>query len=1718
MRERFGRIVAALSFGAITATAFSAIPSAMAVSYLDEDIAQSADASWHSVIVVMDDQQEADGAPARTTQEKTDHVENLVDMAATSQQAVLVALAEAEKADKAQNIESLFVVNAVTATVTKEVAIDLAKMPGVSEVLADQKIEADPVVDDSGARMSSVDGSAPMHLPWNLRQISVTEGLLGEYAGEGITVGIIDSGVDITHPALKDKWRGNTGDKAVSWFDTVGSETEPVDSTGHGTHVAGTILGSDPSGTGSLGVAPKANFIAARVFDENGDTSDSQLLKAMEWMLAPVDSNGVKHPELAPRVVNNSWGSSAANHLMRDALKEWRSAGILPVFSAGNQDLNNFGGSGSISQPGSFPEAFAVGALRSDDVVARFSLRGPSRYTDQVKPDISAPGVNIRSGWNKQTMKILTGTSMAAPHVTGVAALVLSANPNLTVDKLEEILRQSATPLTDAQHVEAPNHAYGAGKVNAALAIDMAKVDSTIGTVQGKVYVRGVDAGAPVITHNPIGVFYHATTTNVTAQVADDTGIASVTLKLANATGERTEAMTLIEGTKVDGTYGFVISPNTLKSDDVSYQICATDRTEKEACTLVHRFEQKDAVTVGWAEDFESGVAGFEMSGETPMWAWGRPAESLKKPTSGEKLVGVGLDGKGYPGLSDAVLLTPPIGLKDGQPAALTFKHWYDLDNYAFAVYDTAEVWVGEVGSDGEVTWETKPQLLFKNTSDWQRGYVDLTKYAGKTVRVMFGMRGAWKSEHATAGWFIDDMALEAIKTTTVPKVDKELAINKYASGRTVVDFAPIKDETISAYRLYRAHDDGTFTRVQELTGSDIGKYSVTFADYPTPQQGTYSYYVTAVAGEAESEPSEILQRTFTMGKEIKKFDFESDAQGWTSESDKGTVFERGVPALEDIDAYGKAPTSTQMRGKNPDSPNVFATVLNDYRKSKATYTLISPALDLSAYSDVTMYWQQWFNTRGRVGHDEWSTYDDDIAHIYVRQSEGEWKEIFKLDEAKVDEKDPEDKKTQLRTANAWHVDGVKIPAEYLGAKTQVKFELVSGSELTDFAGGWFLDDVMFADTVDATVPQPKLTASTSLALYDGDELTLPSLALTQAVTDASATATDSWVPAVGATVEFAERGTKVATEAGTGEYSLRSHAGEASLIAKAPGYKSAVETLQLVDGKAITQDFYLEKANAQNVTFTVKNKSGESVADARLSVYAKGSTAPVLAESAPEPVTAELLPGDYTLRAGAPGYVEVDLPLTVEEVQPAHVEIELAHAVGGESSWTSYDTGKAGAGLTTLNEGKTAAVRFDADADAHVTAARFFIFRSTVAQEFEWALWENDDRDGLPGRVLVGPMKARVDAGEGGSWVEVSTPYPIPVHGSYYISYTQLDGGKDRINLGVDSSSDGSEHNFKLINDAWVSPDENGQFMINAQVMSVTPDQPGEPDNPGTTDPGEPDNPGTTDTEPPVCAAVDRPSIPANGTGLLGEFTGDRFADLWAVDREGNLRRYQGGASGAFSGGAIVDCDAGHFTSIVAIPDKNGDGRGDALVGYPDGKMFFYYSQGDGFLTQGSQVGHGWTNMDNIVYAGKMGSTQTEYVVARHVPSGDLYRYVLTSRGMKSGVKIGHGWGAMNVILGPGDMNGDRNADIVGIRSDGKMFFYAGDREGQIKLTGQIGHGWQNFVDAVIPGDVNGDGRFDLVGIREDGKLFTYFNMGKGYWNAPVEGGHGWHNIALIG
>src|SRR5690606_26520158 len=149
----------------------------------------------------------------------------------------------------------------------------------------------------------------------------------------------------------------------------------------------------------------------------------------------------------------------------------WRNAEIFPEFSAGNTTLTNPGGPGSIAVPANYPESFATGASDINNKVASFSLRGPSPY-GEVKPDIIAPGVNIRSsvpgsgyegGWN--------GTSMSGPAVAAVAALLRQVNADLTVDEMEQVLLDTATPLTDAEYPETPNHGYGYGLVDAYAAV-----------------------------------------------------------------------------------------------------------------------------------------------------------------------------------------------------------------------------------------------------------------------------------------------------------------------------------------------------------------------------------------------------------------------------------------------------------------------------------------------------------------------------------------------------------------------------------------------------------------------------------------------------------------------------------------------------------------------------------------------------------------------------------------------------------------------------------------------------------------------------------------------------------------------------------------------------------------------------------------------------------------------------------------------------------------------------------------------------------------------------------------------------------------------------------------------------------------------------------------------------------------------------------------------
>jgi hypothetical protein len=229
-------------------------------------------------------------------------------------------------------------------------------------------------------------------------------------------------------------------------------------------------------------VAPDATWIAAQGC-ENTTCSTSDLIASAQWMLAPTDQYGQNpRPDLRPQILNNSWaGGGGGDDWYSGYTAAWRAAGIFPVFAAGNK----IGGAEceSISSPGDYPDVLAVGATDSSDTVAGFSRRGPTK-DGRVKPDLSAPGVDIVSAYmgSPDRYASLQGTSMAAPHVAGLIALLWSANPTLIgdYDATYALLTATTKKIDDSRCGDSPgqpNNLYGYGRVQAYEAMARATVD-----------------------------------------------------------------------------------------------------------------------------------------------------------------------------------------------------------------------------------------------------------------------------------------------------------------------------------------------------------------------------------------------------------------------------------------------------------------------------------------------------------------------------------------------------------------------------------------------------------------------------------------------------------------------------------------------------------------------------------------------------------------------------------------------------------------------------------------------------------------------------------------------------------------------------------------------------------------------------------------------------------------------------------------------------------------------------------------------------------------------------------------------------------------------------------------------------------------------------------------------------------------------------------------
>ena len=1359
-----------------------------------------------------------------------DVVDTLRDTSEKSQENLISFIERKVKDGDISEYNSFFIINSIYIKGKAELIEKIARRSDVESIRLNHTI-----ISDKEENIKHKNTLAEAGVPWNLESIQadrVTK------TGKDIVVGIIDSGVNANHPELQDALLpGGFKDFVDS------SNTEPVDETGHGTHVAGTILGR------TIGIAKDAKLIVARVFNKEGEASDDGLLAAGEWIL-----------EKKPQVVNNSWGGNRDDSFYDEIVKKWKATGIVPIFSAGNTGSYNAGGEGSIGSPASLEDSFSVGALTKDDRLAKFSLRGPSKHTKNIKPEISAPGVNILSADYKGGYVLKTGTSMAAPHVSGAVALILEANRNLTVDKVEEILKTTATPLTDDHYISSPNMGYGYGKLNVFKAVEAAlgKDVNKFATFTGQTLISDTDNVPPTIEATTPKKLYNAYDFEFEAKVSDDVGVKSVNLYYKSEVAKtfNSRSFELYSGNKKSGTYTVTIHPSDLPVGNASYYIEAVDYSDNTYKTDTIQATVETGIKPGYSNDFENGADGFVFGGKTPMWEVGVPTYGPSSASSGSNVVGTRLNGN-YEGLVNSLLISPPIDLSDAtSDSILRFQDWSELDNYQGAFEDTAEVWIGEIpensSSTDQIVYGQKAALINKySKSSWQEHYINLSRYKGKKIIVMFALRWAGYSERKTAGYYIDDFKLEAL-TNEIPFPPSEglSAENFVGTGKIRINFDKVNNPLITEYALYRSTTENG--KYEKVTGASYSSYNSRFEDIPTPQEGSYFYKIASIKGSVESELSEPVSITFTKGNKIQSFDFEQDNQGWTSPSE--AKWERG----ETSDDYSDGPT-TNSKTKNPNSPNVFMTGLNKKALGGKTYELVSPVIDLSGLTKANLYYQNWYS---------FSSETSDTYEIWFKNAEGTWDKVFSLNE-NIDNLNINGHK---RSRNSWVIDGIAIDSKYLTKNFQMKFKLTTAKYSSD--PGWYIDDVAIFNTANvaetsttnelqAINEKASTTTNTANAINEeaaynaggeyasdetiknpetitpidisGERFTLLGTKFYEASEN---TTTTSTIPSA-AIVKILETNTYVRSEAGSGRFLIKHPAGTYTVVAYNDNYKSKPVKITLEEGKELKQDILMASLETYGLSFDIKDTNGNSV-KSDVKIYEKGSNIPKYISSSKSTVILTNIPeGEYKVIVLASGYRTYEKMITIKDNTSLPTIVLTRLVTDGEKKEIANDSGDFAKAkiLAPLKSGASVAVKYHFDEEVILKKLRFGLKKATaesiVGKPFTYSIYGENEKDGYPGNILLGPVTTTVALDN--DFTDIVIP-DLFVKGDIYVAYTQVGEGDAVPRVAVDESTRGEGKIFKLINGAWYEAGELGMYMVRIETEEVSSSK--QPETPPVTPP----------------------------------------------------------------------------------------------------------------------------------------------------------------------------------------------------------------------------------------------------------------------------------------
>ncbi len=454
-------------------------------------------------IVVM--QKQADVSHARklkTKAEKGTFVFNTLQSVARQSQKPVIELLTGVGV----SFHAFFVVNAIYTRGDVKLIEQLASRSDVASIAPNPLVPMEMPVDFQ--KISEV--QSRQGIEWGIQKINADQVWAMGYTGQGVIVAGQDTGYEWTHPSIKTKyrgWNGTNADHNYNWHDAIhaisplhgdsipnpllnpcGLDSKvPCDDHSHGTHTMGTMVGDDGMGN-QIGVAPDARWIAARNM-ERGYGSPVTYTECFEWFLAPTDLNDQNpDPSKAPHVINNSWGCPAEEGcnasnwgMMETAINNLRAAGVVVVQSAGNSGS----ACGTVDNAAAiFEGAFSVGASQRNDTIASFSSRGAVTIdgSSRLKPNVVAPGVGVRSAVRGGGYSSWNGTSMSGPHVAGVVALIISANPALAgqVETIEAIIEETAKPMLSQQScsgrsgMDVPNNVYGYGRIDALAAVQKA--------------------------------------------------------------------------------------------------------------------------------------------------------------------------------------------------------------------------------------------------------------------------------------------------------------------------------------------------------------------------------------------------------------------------------------------------------------------------------------------------------------------------------------------------------------------------------------------------------------------------------------------------------------------------------------------------------------------------------------------------------------------------------------------------------------------------------------------------------------------------------------------------------------------------------------------------------------------------------------------------------------------------------------------------------------------------------------------------------------------------------------------------------------------------------------------------------------------------------------------------------------------------------------------